>query len=195
VQNYSTSQSVLLDEAVNKIKLPYTTLEGIWRKATLITTETNAVVRAPGFGDKDKMVKSTSGSAPHLIKVSDCQYLCDSQCPQFKSVNICSHVVAVAETNGDLVDFVNWFCTRHSYGTTPNLMKLASHGMPPGTGNKDGKAQRKKVKSKQVPPVALNTSLQSQIQILLKRQDLKMLAYLLLALHFCSLINHRLQLM
>ena len=73
--------SVLLDEAINKIKLPYTTIEGIWKKATSLTTETNAIVPAPGLDDKNRMVKSKSGSAPHLVKV---QYLCDNQCPQFK---------------------------------------------------------------------------------------------------------------
>jgi len=70
-----TSLTVLLDKAIDKIKLPYTTLEGIWRKATSLMKETNAVVPASGFGEKDKMVKSKSGSSPHLIKVSDCQYL------------------------------------------------------------------------------------------------------------------------
>jgi len=71
------------------------------------------------------MVKSRSGSAPHLVKVSNSQYLCDGQCPQFKSINICSHVVAAAECNGDLLSFVNWFCTKRSRGT-PNLMKMLS---------------------------------------------------------------------
>ena len=146
----ATSLSVILAEAIEKIKLPYTTLEGIWRKATSLMSETNAVVPAPGFGEKDRMVKSKSGSAPHLIKVSDCQYQCDNQCPQFKSINICSHVVAAAERNGDLVSFVNWFCTRHSHGA-PNLMKMAVHGMPPGAGHKGGKASRKRAKQKQVP--------------------------------------------
>ena len=103
----SMTLSVPLNEVVDKIKLPYTTMEGIWKKATALTAETNAVVPAPGFGDKDRMVKSKSGSTLHLVKVSDCQYSCDNQCPQFKSINICSHVVAAAERNGDLVSFVD----------------------------------------------------------------------------------------
>ena len=146
----SMTLSVLLNEAANKIKLPYTTMEGIWKKATSLTTETNAVVPAPGFGDKDRMVKSKSGSAPHLVKVANCQYICDNQCPQFKSINICSHVVAAAESNGDLASFVDWFCTRRDH-SVPNLMQMAVHGMPPGAGSKGGKAARKKGKPKQAP--------------------------------------------
>ena len=119
-------------------------------KATSLATETNAVVPAPGFGDKDRMVKSKSGSAPHLVKVSNCQYLCDSQCPQFKSITICSHVVAAAESNGDLASFVEWYCIRRGHNV-PNLMQMAVHGMPPGAGNKGGKVARKKGKPKQAP--------------------------------------------
>ena len=59
-------------------------------------------------------------------------------------------MVAAAESNGDLVSFVNWFCTRRSHGA-PSLMKMAVHGMPPGAGRKDGKTARKKSKPKQVP--------------------------------------------
>ena len=92
---------------------------------------------APGFREKDKMVKSRRGSAPHLVKVSNCQYLCDGQCPQFKLINIYFHVVA--ESNCDLISFMNWFCTKCTHGTS-NLIKLAVHGMTPGVGCKGGKA-------------------------------------------------------
>jgi len=47
--------------------LPYTTVEGIWKKAASLVTEANAIIPAPGLGQKDKMVKSKSGSTPHLV--------------------------------------------------------------------------------------------------------------------------------
>ena len=59
--------SVCLKDAVASTHLPYTTVEGIWKKATLLVSEVNAVVPAPGLGPKEKMVKSKSGSTPHLI--------------------------------------------------------------------------------------------------------------------------------
>ena len=40
--------------------------------------------------------------APHLIQVkSDGQYLCDSNCQQWVSSQLCSHTLAAAERNGD----------------------------------------------------------------------------------------------
>ena len=50
--------SVKLDDAVDKFKLPYTTVEGVWKKAAALVAETNAIVPAPGFDANDKMVKS-----------------------------------------------------------------------------------------------------------------------------------------
>lgn len=55
------------------------------------------------------MVQSYGGSAPHLAKVrgaSQADYVCDEKCSQFKSLHICAHTVAAAETNGALVKFV-----------------------------------------------------------------------------------------
>ena len=49
------------------------------------------------------MVKSKSGSTPHLVTVTkDFQYKCDDRCPQHRSLSICSHTVAAAESNGEL---------------------------------------------------------------------------------------------
>ena len=72
-------------------------------------SEDGAIVPAPGLGHKNRMVKSKSGSVPHLVKVSGSQYQCDDKCPHFKSSSFCSHVVAAAESNNDLADFLKWF--------------------------------------------------------------------------------------
>lgn len=76
--------SVSLKDAI----LPYTTVEGIWKKASVLVKEANSVVPAPGFGPKDKMVKSKSGSSPHLVSVVGQHYKCDEKCPHYKSVSI-----------------------------------------------------------------------------------------------------------
>ena len=145
----SMDLSVQLSNAVDKIKLPYTTVEGVWKKAAALVSEANAIVPAPGLGANDKMVKSKSGDAPHLVRANEHKYKCDDRCPHFKSISLCSHVVAAAESNGYLVQFVNWFCSKQGGG--PNLMRIATHDMPAGAGRKNKKAPRKKAKPKQLP--------------------------------------------
>ena len=123
-------------------------MEGIWNKASVLVKEANSVVPAPGFGPKDKMVKSKLGSTPHLVSMvtnSDgVQYKCDEKCLHFKSINICSHSVASAEVNGDLGNFLQWF-RRKRGKQLPNLTDLSTHGMPAGAGRKGGKVAKKKV--------------------------------------------------
>lgn len=82
------------------MKLPFTTVEGIWKKAASLVAEANAIVPAPGFDAKDKRI------SPHLVRVSGHRYRRDDHCPHFKSISMCSHLVAAAESNGDLLNFV-----------------------------------------------------------------------------------------
>ena len=100
------------------------------------------------FGPKDKMVKSKSGTVPHIVSTVDgSHYKCDEKCPHFKSINICSHSVAAAEANGDLGKFLLWF-RRNRSKKSPNLTELSTDGMPQGAGRKGGKAAKKKTPSK-----------------------------------------------
>ena len=66
--------SIPLDTVVIDTNLPYTTAEGIWKKAAGLVSEPDAIALAPGLGQNDKMVKSKSGSVPHLITVSSSRY-------------------------------------------------------------------------------------------------------------------------
>lgn len=67
--------------AIASTLLPYTTVEGIWKKAASLVSKVNAIVPAAGLGPKEKMVKSKSGSIPHLISVNGFKYECDDKCP------------------------------------------------------------------------------------------------------------------
>lgn len=63
------------------------------------------------MGPKDMMVKSRSGSNPHLVTTVSCgtagiQYKCDDKCLQYKSIGICFHVVVASEYNCDLPEFL-----------------------------------------------------------------------------------------
>ena len=126
--------------------VPEGVAEGIWNKATSLVSDTDAINSAPGCGPKDKMVKSKSGLAPHLVtNKKEYQYACDDKCPQFKSLGICSHVVAAAQTNEELESFMKWYRSKSTRRMqVPNLMQLAKHDMPLGAGCKGNKTPRKK---------------------------------------------------
>ena len=64
-----SSLSASIQDMVSSTRLPYTAVEGMWRKASVLVAETNSVVSAPGFSAKYKMVRSQSGSSPHLVLV------------------------------------------------------------------------------------------------------------------------------
>jgi hypothetical protein len=147
----SGSISVTLDDGIANTRIPYTVAECIWKKAKSLISEVNAIVPAPGLGEKDKMVKSMSGTAPHLVvsRASSVgiQYNCDDKCPQFKSLGICSHIVASSETNGDLQAFLQWF--KYVRGKkAPNLSEMGNHEMPKNASRKGGRPSKKKASKK-----------------------------------------------
>ena len=92
---------VKLQDGLANTRVPFATGKGIWEKAeALLSEKENALVHAPGFGPKDMMVKSRSGSTPHLVTIiasgtTGIQYRCDDKCLQYKSIGMCSHVIAV----------------------------------------------------------------------------------------------------
>ena len=74
-------------------------------------------------------------------------YHCDSECANYRSLKICSHTVAVAESNGDLAVFIELFTKK---AKPPNITKLALHGMPSGRGRKVKQPPRKRVRKEPV---------------------------------------------
>ena len=118
------------------MKLPKETIEGIWSKAELLLSTPQAMVKIPGGGPKDRFVLSASRSEPHQVKARrGSDYKCDDKCLHYKSVSICSHTVAVSQSNGDLYDLLQSFAKSQA---PPNLFQLAKHMMPPGAGKKGG---------------------------------------------------------
>ena len=93
-------------------KVPFASIQGIWRKAEELLVDSNSIAPAPGFDEEAgaKMVRSRSGKRPHLVKCGKGgRVSCDSDCPNWKSLGICSHCVVVAETNNCLPDFVDFY--------------------------------------------------------------------------------------
>ena len=89
------------------------------------------------------MVKSYSGPHPHLVthKRTGQYNVCDSMCPNCRSLGICAHSVAATEDNKELQGSVQWYSKAKK---VPNITKLATAEMPAGWGHKGFKAPPKK---------------------------------------------------
>ena len=122
--------------------LSFETIHAIWVKAEQYLISEKDIVPAPGNNSKAMMVASQSSNVPHFVcSSSDGQYYCDNGCLQWKSSKICSHTVAVAEKNGDLHAFLQWYiCTNQE----PNITSVAMSGLPSGRGRKGGVPKRKR---------------------------------------------------
>ena len=94
-------------EKLSCMTIPAEVVTAIWQKASSLLTEPNAVVLAPGCDPCSRMVKSSSGQRPHMVKTG--QYCCDGTGPNWKSLGICSYSVAAAEGSCDLQSFVTWY--------------------------------------------------------------------------------------
>jgi hypothetical protein len=122
--------------------IPLITLQGMWSKANLLLSKKNAITDAPGEDRKARMVASLTSEVPHFIRrKTSGAFVCDNNCPRWKSANICSHTLATAEVNDELKIFLEWYC---SHGLSPNITTLAMHGLPSGSGKKGGKPSRKR---------------------------------------------------
>jgi len=141
--------------------LPRATLEGMWNKAEDYLQSNVDVVAAPGGDPKAKMVTSRSGSFPHLVQVnSPGQYICDKNCLQSMSSQICAHTLVSAEVNGELHLFLQWY---NMNSPQPNISSLAMTGLPRGRGRKGGipKRTRSKVITSTDVVVSRATTMQS----------------------------------
>ena len=75
----------------------------------------------------------------------------DGQVPTYVAIH------SVAETNGELLKFLEWYSAA---GNEPNISILAMQGLPSGRGRKGGHPKRKRTKESKVPEtfVSVNNS-------------------------------------
>ena len=122
----------------------------MWEKASKLLSNGNGITAAPGSDTKARMVVSYFQDTPHQIRsCSDGQYRCDNHWPQWMSSHICSHTLAVAKHNGDLMNFLQWHIKS---GQTPNIFTLALSGLPLRRGQKGGKSKRQRSKVTSAAP-------------------------------------------
>ena len=138
----SVQMSVSAEEFQEGLKIPLPAVKAIWRKAEELACNSNALSPTPGYDETCKMVMSHSGKCPHLVTSSKKgKYTCDNDCPNFKSMGICSHTVAVAHVNGSLKEF----CTLYRKSKhAPSMSKLLLSGVPSGVGNKGNRVSKKR---------------------------------------------------
>ena len=117
----------------------------MWEKAERLLSSSTEITPAPGSDPKARMVLSLTSDTPHFVRCkANGQYVCDSACIRWTSANICSHTLAVAETNGELLKFLQWYT---AMGNAPNISVLAMQGLPSGRGRKGGQPKRKRKKA------------------------------------------------
>ena len=141
------SLSVNLESAAEQVRVPFKCLEGIWAKASRLLSDDIAIAAAPGQDPEARMVLSYSGKMPHLVtpkKGGD--FSCDSSCPNWKAMGICSHSVAVAEVNKKLSEFLS----ANKRKKPVNVTSLLTANMPRGRGRKGGTALRSRKPSQPV---------------------------------------------
>ena len=150
----SFALSVQVDSFASDVRVPRSSLEGIWSKAAELLKTDGAIVTAPGVGVDAKYVLSYSGRKPHLVvPTKEGGFKCDSDCPNWKALGICSHCVAVGEMCNKLVQVVNSF---KKVKKAPNLTKFAEATMPKGRGRKGGSVPRKRKRSSAIDTVVEN---------------------------------------
>ena len=120
----------------------FETLHSMWVKAEECLNSESDIIPAPGSNKKSMMVASRSSNIPHFVSAgANGQYSCDNNCLQWKSSRICSHTLAVAEKNSDLLVFLQWY---NSTNQEPNITTRGMSGLPAGRGRKGGIPRRKK---------------------------------------------------
>lgn len=120
--------------------LPLVTLHCVWEKVSTLLTMRNGITAAPCDDKRARMASSFSGKTPHFVSSKfNGQYVCDLACIQRNSAKICSHTLAVAKTNGELGEFLQWYTTS---GVSPNITVLGMEGLPKGrAGQKGGRSK------------------------------------------------------
>ena len=120
-------------------------LQAIWKKTAELLNDDGSIVEAPG--GTGFLVKSNSRPRPHHVTLKKSGQYCDSECPNWRSLCICSHSVAAAEKEGDLEPFVEWYKRSKKL---PNLTKLITTQMPKGRGHKGGAVPPRRSRKSQV---------------------------------------------
>lgn len=130
------------------------------QKAKELLTKENAIVPAPGQSSEARMVLSYTNKLPHMVTpTKGGVFSCESNCPNWKSLGIYSHSVAVAHVNGKLQEFILAVKKKKK---SPDVTALVTSTMPRGRGRKGGvpPRTRKQSNAESCTRVAMNVGTQ-----------------------------------
>ena len=120
-------QGLLLSAKEYKIdKVPLSILEVMFEKAASLIQVDRLVILKPGSSDDSYVVAGTCNRIFCVTQGKGGSFKCDRTCIN-STVNICEHVIAVAEKCGQLPDFVQWLW-RSKW--RPSLTGIALNGAP-----------------------------------------------------------------
>ena len=139
----------VLPEDSKILSVPYPIVKKIFRDGAQLLSRNDSIVSVPGSSDAIFYVTNTSDqSKPFCVKrvsagntTGGNLFQCDKHCLRYSGVHLCSHIIAVAERNKELQEFLNAFNTS---AMAPNLTSLANMDMPKGRGKKANKATQKR---------------------------------------------------
>ena len=135
----SSKQGLSLSAKAYKIdKVPLSILEVMFEKAASLIQADGLVIAKPGSSDGSYVVAGTCNRIFCVTQGKGGSFKCDRTCIN-STINICEHVIAVAEKYGKLPDFVQWFRRSKS---RPSLTGLALNGAPKLVGKKTSNRKR-----------------------------------------------------
>ena len=135
------------------LSVPFAVLKELFSGARHLLTCQNGLAKSPSTTSEASgpnkvdlwFVASEDSSKPHSVQAADSgRITCDERCVRWARHNICSHSVAVAEKNGMLPKYLQWFRNRRKTGT---LTKMAEVRTPKCSGQKNKATQRRKGRS------------------------------------------------
>ena len=130
------------------INVPFPVLDTMFAKAATYVRDGDKTWKVPADEDnhgssQTYLVHSRPNSNPHKViwtkKTNRIQ--CDKACVNWSTYTLCSHCLTVAEINGILKGFLQWFKNRKR--ATPNLTALINVNMPQNAGEKPTSKNRK----------------------------------------------------
>ena len=111
--------------------------ENMWSKAAKLVSIEGGIVKAP-LSENSWMVASQSRRKPnYIINTKESIFTCD--CSGYHEKSICSHTLAVAESEGHLQSMLGQFVKAKK---CPRLTNLAYRDMPSHPGEKPGTRHR-----------------------------------------------------
>ena len=148
--NYDVSSTVhplsMSPQESGIIRVPLTMLNAMFQKAgLLISRGQQAIVAAPGANaNPRRFVENESApTSPYIVtskssKRGALYYECSENCISFAAYGLCSHVLAIAELDKKLEDFILWY--KKLKQSPANVTALAEMDLPSSRGTKRTKA-------------------------------------------------------